>query len=57
MTHASLFSGIGDAELALWLEEDPKKRSSITNDAFEHTNPFGEERNIKVTMNNDHGAR
>ena len=35
-------------EHALWLEEDPKKRSNWTNDAFEHTNNFGEERNIKV---------
>ena len=35
-------------EHALWLEQDPKKRSNITNDAFEHTRPFGNERNIKV---------
>lgn len=35
-------------EHALWLEKDPKKRSNITNDALEHTIPFGEERNIKV---------
>jgi hypothetical protein len=35
-------------EHALWLEQDPKKRSNITNDAFEHTRPFGGERNIKV---------
>jgi hypothetical protein len=32
----------------LWLEEDPKKRSNWTNDAFEHTSPFGSEKNIKV---------
>lgn len=36
-------------EHALWLEEDPDKRSKWTNDAFEHTNNFGEEKNIKVT--------
>lgn len=30
------------------LEEDPKKRSNWTNDAFEHTSPIGNERNIKV---------
>ena len=36
-------------EHALWLEEDPDKRSNWTNDAFEHTNNFGEEKNIKVT--------
>jgi hypothetical protein len=35
-------------EHALWLEEDPDKRSNWTNDAFEHTSPFGDERNIKV---------
>jgi len=35
-------------EHALWLEEDPKKRSNITNDAFEHTRPFGDEKNIRV---------
>lgn len=35
-------------EHALWLEEDPEKRSNWTNDAFEHTSPFGEEKNIKV---------
>ena len=35
-------------EHALRLEQDPKKRSNITNDAFEHTRPFGNERNIKV---------
>jgi hypothetical protein len=35
-------------EHALWLEQDPKKRSNITNDAFEHTNNFGSEKNIKV---------
>ena len=35
-------------EHALWLEEDPEKRSNWTNDAFEHTNPFGGEKNIKV---------
>lgn len=38
---------------ALWLEKDPKKRSNITTDAFEHTIPFGSERrNIKVTCQN-----
>ena len=35
-------------EHALWLEEDPEKRSSMTNDAFEHTSPIGNEKNIKV---------
>lgn len=40
-------------EHALWLEEDPDKRSNWTNDAFEHTSPFGEEKNIKVKKNND----
>ena len=35
-------------EHALWLEEDPDKRSNWTNDALEHTFPFGEEKNIKV---------
>lgn len=35
-------------EHALWLEKDPQKRSNWTNDAFEHTNPIGDERNIKV---------
>lgn len=35
-------------EHALWLEEDPEKRSKWTNDAFEHTNNFGSEKNIKV---------
>ena len=35
-------------EHALWLEEDPKKRSNWTNDAFEHTTPVGDEKNIKV---------
>ena len=35
-------------EHALWLEEDPEKRSNWTNDAFEHTSPIGNEKNIKV---------
>ena len=35
-------------EHALWLEQDPAKRSDMTNDAFEHTNPFGDEKNITV---------
>ena len=35
-------------EHALWLEKDPEKRSNWTNDAFEHTFPFGSEKNIKV---------
>lgn len=35
-------------EHALWLEEDPAKRSKWTNDAFEHTNTFGGEKNIRV---------
>ena len=35
-------------EHALWLEEDPQKRSNWTNDAFEHTRPFGDEKNIRV---------
>ena len=35
-------------EHALWLEEDPRKRSNWTNDAFEHTSPIGGEKNIKV---------
>ena len=42
-------------EHALWLEEDPAKRSKWTNDAFEHKSTFGSERNIKVTNNNDNG--
>ena len=29
-------------------EEDPAKRSNWTNDAFEHTSPFGDEKNIKI---------
>lgn len=40
-------------EHALWLEKDPEERSNITNDAFEHTNQIGSERNIKVKKNND----
>lgn len=35
-------------EHALWLEEDPAKRSNWTNDAFEHTSPVGDEKNIRV---------
>lgn len=35
-------------EHALWLEQDPEKRSNWTNDAFEHTNPVGDEKNIKI---------
>lgn len=35
-------------EHALWLEEDPAKRSKWTNDAFAHTNQFGDEKNIEV---------
>ena len=35
-------------EHALWLEEDPEKRSNWTNDAFEHTSPIGGEKNIRV---------
>lgn len=35
-------------EHALWLEEDPEKRSNWINDAFAHTNPVGDEKNIKV---------
>lgn len=35
-------------EHALWLEEDPNKRSKWTNDAFEHKSTYGEEKNIKV---------
>ena len=35
-------------EHALWLEKDPEKRSNWTNDAFEHTSPIGDEKNIKV---------
>ena len=35
-------------EHALWLEKDPQKRSNWTNDAFEHTSPIGDEKNIKV---------
>ena len=35
-------------EHALWLEKDPQKRSNWTNDAFEHTSPIGNEKNIKV---------
>lgn len=35
-------------EHALWLEEDPAKRSKWTIDAFEHTSTYGSEKNIKV---------
>ena len=35
-------------EHSMWLQQDPDKRSNITNDAFEHTSPFGSEKNIKV---------
>lgn len=35
-------------EHALWLEKDPTKRSNWTNDAFAHTNQFGDEKNIEV---------
>ena len=35
-------------EHALWLEKDPEKRPKYTNDAFEHTSPIGNEKNIKV---------
>ena len=35
-------------EHALWLEEDPEKRSNWTNDAFEHRHPVGDEKNIKI---------
>ena len=42
-------------EHSMWLEKDPEERSNITNDAFEHTNQFGSERNIKVKKNNDNG--
>ena len=35
-------------EHALWLEEDSEKRPKYTNDAFEHTSPIGNEKNIKV---------
>ncbi len=35
-------------EHALWLEQDPEKRSNWTNGAFEHTSPFGDEKNIRV---------
>jgi hypothetical protein len=35
-------------EHALWLEKDPDKRSNWTNDAFEHTSPIGDEKNIKI---------
>lgn len=35
-------------EHALRLEKDPKKRSNWTNDAFEHTSPIGNEKNIKI---------
>lgn len=35
-------------EHALWLEMDPTKRSNWTNDAFAHTTPVGDEKNIKV---------
>lgn len=41
---------------ALWLEKNPKKRSGVLIDAFEHTIPFGSERrNIKVTCQNGKG--
>lgn len=35
-------------EHALWLEEDPAKRSKWTNDAFEHKSTYGDEKNINV---------
>ena len=35
-------------EHALWLEEDPAKRSKWTIDAFEHKSTYGSEKNIKV---------
>ena len=35
-------------ENAQWMEMDPAKRSNWTNDAFAHTNPVGNEKNIKV---------
>ena len=35
-------------EHSMWLEKNPEERSNITNDAFEHTSPFGSEKNIKV---------
>ena len=35
-------------EHALWLEKDPEKRPKYSNDAFEHTSPIGNEKNIKV---------
>lgn len=40
-------------EHALWLEEDPEKRSNWTNDAFEHTFPFGSEPLMKVKVKNE----
>jgi len=42
-------------EHSMWLEKNPEERSNITNDAFEHTSPFGSERNIKVTKCGDNG--
>ena len=35
-------------EHALWLEKDPKERRNTTIGMFEHTNTFGDEKNIKV---------
>jgi hypothetical protein len=38
---------------ALWLEEDPEKRSNWTNDAFEHTSPIGNEPLMKVKVKSE----
>lgn len=35
-------------EHALWLEKDPEERRNTTIGMFEHTNTFGDEKNIKV---------
>ena len=40
-------------EHALWLEQDPAKRSNWTNDAFEHTNTFGSEPLMKVKIKSE----
>lgn len=40
-------------EHALWLEEDPDKRSNWTNGAFEHTSPIGDEPLMKVKVKSE----
>lgn len=40
-------------EHALWMKEDPEKRSNWTNDAFEHTSPIGNEPLMKVKVKSE----